>query len=145
MNRTIKKATILLFSLPFMGAAMALDLDSEAEKLSYMFGLDIGRSIGQQGEDVDLDVLFEAIRIGFEGGESAMTDEQIAEIRTAFMARRQAAIQEQQAAQQATSQAEASDNKAAGQAFLEDNRDKEGVVQTPSGEVELEILEVDYI
>jgi len=133
MNRMIKKAAIMLFSLPFVGTSMALDMNSDAEKLSYMFGLDVGRSIVAQGEEIDLEVLIDAIRTGFEGGESEMTEEQINEVRTAFMQRRQAAIQEQQAAHQAASSAEMVDNKAAGAAFLEENRAKEGVVETSSG------------
>jgi len=133
MNRTIKKAAIMLFSLPFVGTSMALDMNSEAEKLSYMFGLDIGKSIAAQGEEVDLEVLIEAIRTGFDGGESQMTEEQVNEVRTAFMHRRQAAMQEQQAAQQAASAVEMDENKAAGAAFLEENRGGEGVKQTSSG------------
>ena len=133
MNRTIYKAACLLFSLPFALSALALDIDSEAQKLSYMFGLDIGRSIVAQEEEVDLDVLIEAIRVGYSGGESEITEEQLVEVRNAFMQRRQAAMAEQQAALQATAQVEMGDNKAAGLAFLEQNRDKEGVVQTSSG------------
>ena len=133
MNRTIIKAAILLFSLPFMGTTMALDMDNEAQKLSYMFGLDIGRSIGAQGEEIDLDVLIEAIRTGFEGGESEMTDAQVTEVRNAFMQRRQAAIQEQQTALQESSHAEMAENQEKGRAFLEENRAREGVKQTSSG------------
>ena len=133
MNRTTIKAVMLLFSLTNIGSIMALDMDSEAQKLSYMFGLDIGRSILQQGGEIDLEVLIEAVRIGYEGGESEMTEEQITEVRNAFMQRRQAVIQEQQAALQAASAGEMAENKVQGQAFLAENRDKEGVVQTSSG------------
>jgi FKBP-type peptidyl-prolyl cis-trans isomerase FkpA/FKBP-type peptidyl-prolyl cis-trans isomerase FklB len=133
MNRKIIKSSILLFLLPVLGTTMALDMDSEAQKLSYMFGLDIGRSIAQQGEEIDLDVLIEALRVGFSGDESEMTEEQITQVRNAFMQRRQAALQEQQAALQEASVAEMSDNKAAGAAFLAGNQEQEGIVQTSSG------------
>ena len=57
MNRTIYKAACLLFSLPFALSALALELDSDAEKGSDRFGLDIGRSIVAQDEEVDLDAI----------------------------------------------------------------------------------------
>jgi FKBP-type peptidyl-prolyl cis-trans isomerase len=116
-----------------MTTSMAVDMDSETEKLSYMFGLDIGRSILQQDEEIDIEVLIEAMRTGYSGGESVMTEEQITEVRNAFMQRRQAALQEQQAAMHAQSSAEMAENKEAGAAFLLQNHEKEGVVQTSSG------------
>lgn len=133
MNRITIKASIMLFSLLFVGTSLALDMNNEGEKLSYMFGLDFGRSIAGQGEEIYLEVLIDAIRTGFAGGASAMTEEQVTEVRNAFMQRRQAAIQEQQAALQEASQVEMVDNKAEGQAFLAENREKEGVRQTSSG------------
>lgn len=126
MTRTTFKSAILLFSLAISGPTLALDMDSEAEKLSYMFGLDIGRSILQQGEEIDLEVLIEAMRTGYSGGESAMSEEQITEMRTAFMQRRQASLL-------AASDAGMAKNKEAGAAFLATNRAEEGVVQTSSG------------
>lgn len=113
-------------ALVFAGSATAVELDTEEQKLGYMIGMDIGQSLRAQDAQVDLDALFEAVRTLYEGGTPAMTAEEAAAVRQAYVAKRQ----EAQAAQQA---AVAGQNKAAAEAFLAENGVKEGVVTTASG------------
>src|SRR5690606_1882938 len=44
-------------------------LDSERDKVSYMIGMDVGRSIEAAGPDVDLKAFERALRNALEGGE----------------------------------------------------------------------------
>ncbi len=107
--------------------AIAADkLESEKDKVSYMVGLDVGRSLEQIKGELDLKVFMSAVETVLEGKPSAMTEEQALEVRQAFMQRlqaKQAAVQQEAAAK----------NLAAGQAFLADNKKKAGVKSTESG------------
>jgi FKBP-type peptidyl-prolyl cis-trans isomerase FkpA/FKBP-type peptidyl-prolyl cis-trans isomerase FklB len=116
-------AALVLFSAT---GAEATELATEQEKLSYMFGMDIGQSLTAQGEQLDLDVLFDAIRTVYEGGETAMTPAEADAVRQAYIMERQ----EAQAAQQA---ATAGQNMAAAMAFMAENAGKDGVITTESG------------
>ena len=106
--------------------AWATELETEAQKLGYIIGMDIGKSLRDQGADIDLDALIEAIRTTFKGEEALLTAEEAGEIRQAY-------IQKRQAQQQAETAAAASANLAEGQEFLDENKAKEGVQVTESG------------
>jgi FKBP-type peptidyl-prolyl cis-trans isomerase len=101
-------------------------LNTEAQKLGYIIGMDIGASLKQQGSDIDIDALFDAIRTTYEGGEPAMTPEQAATIREEFIAKRRGEAEAEMAAASGKNAAE-------GDKFLLENRVKEGVVVTDSG------------
>jgi FKBP-type peptidyl-prolyl cis-trans isomerase len=109
-----------------LNAAAATELNTEAQKLGYIIGMDIGASLKQQGSDIDIDALFDAIRTTYEGGEPAMTPEQAATIREEFIAKRRGEAEAEMAAASGKNAAE-------GDKFLLENRVKEGVVVTDSG------------
>jgi FKBP-type peptidyl-prolyl cis-trans isomerase len=106
--------------------AWAAELETEEQKLGYIIGMDIGNSLRDQGADIDLDALINAIRTTFQGEEALLTAEEAGAIRQAY-------IQKRQAEQQAETAAAASTNLAEGQKFLEENKVKEGVQVTESG------------
>lgn len=116
-------ATLLLVSA---AGVQATELDTQEKKLSYMFGMDIGSSLKAQEEALDLDVLFEGLRAVYEGNETAISEEEAAAVRQAYIAQRQEA---QAAAQMAV----AGENLAASEAFLAENAGMEGVMTTESG------------
>lgn len=99
---------------------------SQKEKVSYGIGVDVARNFKRLGIDLDLDVLVEGVRDVYAGGSLLMTEEDLRATMTAY----QADLREKQLAflKQA-----AEDNKKAGDAFLAENRTKEGVVALPSG------------
>ena len=107
-------------------ALAATELNTEAQKLGYIIGMDIGASLKQQGSDIDLDALFDAIRTTYEGKEPAMTPEQAATVREEFIAKRRSEAEAEMSAAAATNAAE-------GDKFLLENRTKEGVQVTDSG------------
>ncbi len=119
--------SILAAAMIFGAAAViAADLDTDAKKQSYTFGVDIGRMLKNQGADIDMSVLLEAIETGYQGQESQLSDEEMREVRENFMA-------QQRAAAQAKINAEKSQNQAEGTEFLAKNRSKAGVRVTDSG------------
>jgi FKBP-type peptidyl-prolyl cis-trans isomerase len=108
------------------GSALAAELETDAQKLGYIIGMDIGKSLKQQGTEIDLDSLFEAIQATYRDEPLAMTPEQAASIREEFIAERRAEAEAERSSQAAT-------NAAAGDKFLLENRNVEGVKVTDSG------------
>jgi FKBP-type peptidyl-prolyl cis-trans isomerase len=108
------------------GGALAAELETDAQKLGYIIGMDIGKSLKQQGTEIDLDSLFEAIQATYRDEPLAMTPEQAASIREEFIAERRAEAEADRSSQAAA-------NAAAGDKFLLENRNVEGVKVTDSG------------
>jgi len=104
----------------------ASELNTEAQKLGYIIGMDIGASLKQQGSEIDLDSLFDAIRTTYEGQEPALTPEEAANIRESFIAKKRSEAE-------AEMSIAAAKNAAEGDKFLLDNRVKDGVKVTDSG------------
>jgi len=123
---SLKRCGLILVALTFSINTWATDLDTDEKKLGYIIGMDIGKSLREQGAGIDLDTLVDAIRATYNGEELAMTDEEAAAVRKEYVEKRQA---EQQ---QATTAAGA-DNLVEGQKFLAENKIKEGVQTTESG------------
>ena len=114
-------------------AALTAELETQEQKLGYIIGMDIGNSLKQQGADIDLPALFEAIETIYSGGEPALSAEEAASIRDAFIAERRATVE-------AEREELAAENAAEGEAFLRENRTKEGVMVTESG-LQYQVLE----
>jgi FKBP-type peptidyl-prolyl cis-trans isomerase FkpA/FKBP-type peptidyl-prolyl cis-trans isomerase FklB len=124
--RHLKLAGALLAAVLLAGTASAAELETDAQKLGYIIGMDIGSSLKQQGAELDLDSLFEAIRATYNGEPLAMTPEQAATVREEFISKRRAEAETQRQTQGAANAAE-------GDKFLLENRVKEGVQVTESG------------
>jgi FKBP-type peptidyl-prolyl cis-trans isomerase FklB len=96
------------------------------DKVSYIFGLNIANNIKSQSEaagfKVNIDKLVEGLNDGLGGGDPTLTPEEIQQTMQAF---------EQMLTAKAESQAE--ENKQEGEAFLAENKQKEGVKTTKSG------------
>ncbi|MEM7480996.1 MAG: FKBP-type peptidyl-prolyl cis-trans isomerase [Acidobacteriota bacterium] len=104
------------------------------DKASYAIGINMGRGMAQQGVDLNIDYLVKGITDGMvEDGEVMLTDEEM-----------QTTMQEFQAAmmakQQEKAKEEAAKNEAAGAAYLEENKTREGVTVTESG-LQYEVVE----
>ena len=116
----------LMAAVMLTGTALAAELETDAQKLGYIIGMDIGSSLKKQGTDLDLDALYEAIKDTYNGEELAMTPEEAATIRESFIAeRREAADSEREGL--------ATTNAAEGDKFLLENHSAEGVQITESG------------
>ena len=107
-------------------------LETLEQRASYAIGQRVGRDLAESGGDFDMEALFRGLRDAY-AGESAMTD---AEIERALQELNQMLME----AQEARAEAEAAENLAAGEAFLAENAEREGVVITESG-LQYEVLE----
>jgi FKBP-type peptidyl-prolyl cis-trans isomerase FkpA len=122
----LKRCGLILAVLIFTMNTWAAELDTEEKKLGYIIGMDIGKSLREQGTAVDLDSLISAIRTTYKGEEPAMTVEEAGQVRKEY-------IEKRQAEQQAEAQAAGATNLEAGKKFLAENASKEGVQSTASG------------
>lgn len=107
-------------------AANAPSLTSELDKLSYSIGIDIGKNFKRQGIEVNSEVMAKGMQDGMSGDKSLLTDQQMKDVLNNFqkqlMAKRTAELNQK-----------AEKNKEKGEAFLKENKKKEGVVALPSG------------
>lgn len=128
-------ALALLAVTPLLStSAIAAKPETDAQKLGYIIGMDIGASLKQQGSDLDLEALFDAVRTTYAGGTPELTPEEAATIREAFIAQRRAAAEVERQSLGATNAAE-------GEKFLLENRTKEGIQVTQSG-LQYQVLEM---
>ena len=125
MNKLIKTG-VLASTVVFAAGALAAELETEAQKLGYVFGMEIGGQLKQGGAEVDIDTLIEALRAAYTGGELALTPEQAVEIRDGYIAKRRAEAEKAQADL-------AANNAAKGDQFLLENAQRDGVQVTESG------------
>ena len=116
------------------GDALAIEgLPTEKAQVSYMVGMDIGESLEQIQDQVDMAVVIDAMQATLAGEGAKLTEEQRQQVRQRFAA----ALQEKRAAEM---KARAEANTTEGAAFLAANKDKPGVVTTASG-LQYEVLE----
>ncbi len=120
------KAGVFVVAVMVNGSAFAVELETEQQKLGYIIGMDIGSSLKQQGADLDIETLIDALRATYNDEPLAMTTEEATTIRNEYIAQRRAAAEQER-------QSAAAKNAAEGDAFLLENRNKEGVVMTDSG------------
>lgn len=108
------------------GPAAPAPLTTDKDKVSYMIGLDIGKSLKPIHDEVDLAVLKRAIDDVLAGRTPQLNETDAAATMQAFS-------QRMQAKQAADRKVELDRNLAAGKAFLAENGKKPGVVTTASG------------
>src|SRR4030067_2334299 len=96
-----------------------MELKSEKDKVSYSIGLEIGSSFKKQAMDIDTDALAAGIKDALSGSKPIMTENEVKEVMTAF--------QKGMAGKQAEKmKGLAEKNSKEGEAFLAENKKKEG-------------------
>lgn len=96
------------------------------DKVSYSIGLSIGGNLKRQGVEVNEEQFFNGIKDALSGAKPRLSEEEMNTTMQGF--------QQEMVAKAQTKLKEASDkNKSAGEAFLADNKKKEGVKVTSSG------------
>ena len=104
----------------------AVSLETEMDKVSYIIGTQIAGNLKKAEIDVNLESLMQGLKDALEGTKLEISQAEMTKIYTAWQQKMRA----KQAARQAE---EAAKNLAAGTAFLEANKAKEGVKVLPSG------------
>lgn len=92
MKALMRGAAALLAIMAVAGSVLAQDkpvqtLDSERDKIGYMIGMDVGRSIAQVGPDLDLAAFERAIRNAFDGGKPLLDEGQSKAVAQTLMQR----------------------------------------------------------
>ncbi len=105
----------ILFLASQVNAQEKSALKNQKEKVSYIIGMDIGNNLKKQSVDVDPNSVAKGIQDALSGAKPLLSKEEIQETMTAF--------QKEMAEKQ----------KQRGEAFLSENKKKEGVKTLPSG------------
>ncbi len=113
-----------------------LELKTQSDRVSYALGMDLGNQLKKMSVDVNPAIFGQGLRDALSGSKTLLTEEEvraaIAELQ-AEMKRKQAELRKGTDDNQAEVALLAESNKIAGEAFLAENRKKEGVVTLPSG------------
>ncbi|MDY6828406.1 MAG: FKBP-type peptidyl-prolyl cis-trans isomerase [Pseudomonadota bacterium] len=102
------------------------DLKSDEEKLSYAVGLGLGSRLAVDFERIDMQALRLGIEDGMDGRDPRITEEEVQRLFTEWNATRAAKAD-------ATANAAATENRAAGDAYRDKFRGESGVKETASG------------
>jgi FKBP-type peptidyl-prolyl cis-trans isomerase FklB len=103
-----------------------LVLKSQKDKISYIIGMDIGRNLQKGSIDFDPDILAKGIKDALSGGKPLLTEQEIRETTAVFQ-------KQLMAKQEEVAKKLGEKNKKEGEAFLAENKKKEGVKTLPSG------------
>jgi FKBP-type peptidyl-prolyl cis-trans isomerase FklB len=103
-----------------------LMLTTDKDKDSYAIGMNIGKSLHRDAVEVDPQILLRGLKDALSGGKTLLTDDEA----KAVMSTLQAQVRK---TQEEKAQVAAETNKKEGDAFLAENKTKQGVVTLPSG------------
>lgn len=124
----LQAAAVLSWSAVFclMADEPPVELKTQKDKVSYSIGMNWGNMLRRESVDIDMAILTRAMKDAIAGAKPALTDQQVKEVMTAF--------QTEMSARQNEKRKEAGNkNKQEGEAFLAENKKKEGVITLPSG------------
>ncbi len=116
---------ILFFSSQVLGEEKVVP-KTQKDRISYVIGVDIGTNLKKNSIDVNPDLLLRGIKDGLSGSKLMMSDQEIKETIAAFQ-------KEIQARKEEMAKKMGEKNKREGEAFLAENKKKEGVVTLASG------------
>jgi FKBP-type peptidyl-prolyl cis-trans isomerase FklB len=120
---------ILVVIFLFAGQAWAAEdilLKNQKDKESYALGVNTAKSMQQQSVDINPDIFAKGLKDGFTGAKLALTDDEMRQVMTTF----QKEMTEKIAVK---IKAVSEKNKKEGEAFLAENKKKDGVKTLPSG------------
>ncbi len=98
------------------------EFKTDKQKFSYTVGFQLGQNLKRQNLDIDPKIVSQGIQSALSGAKPKLTPDQM-----------QASVAAYQKKEQEKTEALAKKNLEAGQAFLEANKKKDGVVSLPSG------------
>jgi FKBP-type peptidyl-prolyl cis-trans isomerase len=101
-------------------------LKTQKDKFSYALGMNLGANLHKQSVPVDPNLMARGLKDALAGGKTLLTEEEARAVITAVQ-------NDMREKQQAKMQAAGGANKKEGEAFLADNKSKEGVIALPSG------------
>ncbi len=120
---------VVAVSTLFIGAAAygeEMPLKDSKDKVSYAIGLDVGNAMKRQSIDINTDIFMRGVKDALSDGKKLMTDDEVRETMTAFK-------NEMAEKQKEKMKKLGEKNLKEGEAFLAENKKKEGVKTLPSG------------
>ncbi len=117
-----KRLVLALVSSMGVGQALAVELDTDQKRMSYIIGYQIAQQIKGDGVDLDMKIFTQAFKDVEEGKTTRLSNEEA-----------QATMQRIQEQRTKDAQKQAEQNKQKGQKFLAANAKKKGVKTTESG------------
>ncbi len=121
--------TLLTLTMPLLGFSdepQKLELKNDVDKLCYTLGVNVAKTFEMIGQQPNFDVFVRAMKDVLEKKDLAMTDEEMQNSIRLFQ-------QNLMTAQMKKREEEAVKNEEEAKKFLEENKNKEGVVTHPSG------------
>ena len=112
----------ILFLVSQVNAQENLVLKNQKDKISYIIGMDIGTNLKKQSIDIDSNILAKGVKDALAGMKPLLTEQEIQETMVAFQ--KEMMVKQAEVAKK---------NKAEGEAFLTENKKKEGVKTLLSG------------
>jgi FKBP-type peptidyl-prolyl cis-trans isomerase FklB len=107
-------------------ATASTSLSSDKDKLSYSIGADLGKNFKKQEIEISPTAMVQGLQDGLSGNQLQLTDDQMKDVLSKFqkdlMSKRNAEFSKK-----------SEENKAKGDAFLHENKVKDGVVTLSSG------------
>lgn len=125
MKMKLVAAAVMSVMMSSTMAAADANLKTDADKLSYSIGSDLGKNFKRQSIDINPQIMAEGIADGM-AGKTKLTDDQMKEVLTKFQ-------KEIMAKRAADMSKKAAENKEVGTKFLTENKKKSGVVTLASG------------
>jgi len=101
-------------------------MNTDMQKVSYLIGRQIGADFKKQEIAINFDDFFQGVRSAFLGEKSELDDDETNRVMSAFQQTMQQKAQEMAAKM-------TEENRIAGEAFLTENKGREGVMVTASG------------
>lgn len=117
---------VIVFLAGLVWAQEASAPKDQKDKVSYSIGVEIGKNLKKQSVDVNSEFLVKGVKDAYSGEKFLMTDQEMAEALMAFQ-------KEMMAKQQELAKKVGEKNQKEGEAFLAENKTKEGVTVLPSG------------
>lgn len=103
------------------------------DRISYVIGVEMARTLKTQGIEVETDLFVRGLRDALSGGKLLLSDDDLRKASSMFHAELRQKQNETREKLAQAGRVEAEENKKKGEAFLAENRTKEGVVTLPSG------------
>lgn len=126
MRVVVAVVCFLALAVSFSEAQKKTELKTQKQKASYGIGLDIGKNFKQDFPEVDVDAMAMGFRDALSGAKQAVDEKELTQVMTEFQKEMMSKRSERMAAA-------GEKNRKEGEAFLAENKKKEGVVTLPSG------------
>lgn len=126
MKLNVMVIVAMLLPAVQVGAEEPQTIKTQKEMLNYSIGAEFGKSLKNQGVEVDLDVLLKGLKNGLSGESLLMSEKEIRKTIVEFQLG-------QKFKRSVMKKASPEENKKKSESFLADNGTKAGVVTLPSG------------